>query len=194
MRIPELRSAISSPMFDMVVATMVSAATCRALSCHGQPAADTASPFTTLPCLQAKKRAVGVAIERDAQVVLPAAAATAFGDDFGMQRPAVLVDVAPIRLIVDEIGLNAARAKYFVRHRRGRAVRAIDQHVQARKLVPFTVAASHSTYCRKSTGSVAIADSGLAFAAGIDFNSGTRPCSRSKMSVSICSSSSSDSL
>ena len=71
-----------------------------------------------------ENRAIAVAVERDAHL------ATVLDDStrerLGMSRPGVEVDVASVRLVADEEGVETEAAEQFRRHRRRRAVRAVD--------------------------------------------------------------------
>ena len=88
----------------------------------------TASPSTIAAAVVDEDRAIAVAVERDAHV----AAALDDGprEPLGMRRAAVEVDVAAVRLVADDDGLEAEAANSRGATVRRRAVGAVDGELE----------------------------------------------------------------
>ena len=108
---PERFSASSNPMFDMVVATTVAFASAPRACMSRAASSRTASPLTTRPCGIAKKRTVGIAVERNADIKLPVQFRHKARHRFRMQRAAILVDVLSVGRGVQESRIDLERAK-----------------------------------------------------------------------------------
>src|SRR5277367_932739 len=115
--IPDVFSAISSPMFDMVVE----------VAGGGEEyaiAVDDAAGGI------AEEGAVGIAVECDTEIELALGFRDHLAQGFGMKCAATFVDVLAVGRDVNERGFNAEVAKKFRRLGRGRAVGTVDEHAQ----------------------------------------------------------------
>ena len=87
------------------------------------------SPSTIVAVLVDDDHAVGVAVERDADIGAQLLHLLAQG--LGMRRAALVVDVEAVRLVVDGDDLGAQLPQRVGRHLVGGAVGAIDHDAQA---------------------------------------------------------------
>ena len=117
-------------MFDMVVATTVS--WCRrdvGLHVARRQQQDAIAVDHLSGCI-GEHGAIGIAIEGDAQIVLSFRGGDRLGNVFGIECAASRIDVAAVRLDVQEVGGYTAIAKHQRSNRAGRSVGAIDQNSQ----------------------------------------------------------------
>ena len=122
---PASRSASSSPMLLITVATMAWPFNRPSRCSWRAHISSTASPLTIAAAMIDEDRAVAVAVERDA------GSAPALDDEprerLGMRRPAAQVDVAAVRLVADDDRVEPEALEQRLRHRRRRAVGAVDR-------------------------------------------------------------------
>ena len=128
-------SASSSPMLLITVATIALALQPpfglqlpAAHQQHGVAVDD-------LPAVIDEDRAIAVAVERHAH--LAAALDHRPRQQLGMRRPALQVDVAAVGLIADHLDVEAHAAEQRRRHRRRRAVRAVDGQLESGQRLRF---------------------------------------------------------